>query len=73
MKAGRPTDMSLAKAPCSEVVVALINGEQPNATVNERRMAARLLTEYGVDRSAIAFLLGVNPKTITRYTRAESA
>lgn len=72
MKAGRPTLLENAQRPCSTTVQEIINGEQPpHSTVSERRMAARLLLDIGVDRKAIAFLLGVNVKTINRYGRSE--
>lgn len=73
MKAGRPTLMDLNRSPCSSVVQELINGERPPSTVAERRLAARLLREAGVERRAIASLLGVNVKTINRYAHADSA
>lgn len=69
MKAGRSRKVE----QCGEVVAAIINGEQPPSTFTERRIAARLLTGLGVDRAAIAFLLGVDVRSVSRYTRHESA
>ena len=50
-------------------VERLMSGDQCEATIEERREAAKRLDAQGVSAWEIGELVGVNPRTVTRWRR----